>query len=168
MFSAVSIHARTRRATNSLFELAKVLNVSIHARTRRATCLNYLSCAVFYVSIHARTRRATIGLVTIPPLPRFQSTHAHGVRQNHVLIFLAYHRFNPRTHTACDLLGLFVLRGLLKFQSTHAHGVRLSSFSQDSFRILFQSTHAHGVRLKRIFIHTGSSRFNPRTHTACD
>ena len=35
-----------------------------------------------YVSIHARTRRATGNPNFIPGATTFQSTHAHGVRQN--------------------------------------------------------------------------------------
>ncbi len=102
---AVSIHARTRRATRArcrcrllmqLFQSTPAhggrqgvsnqpdveTKVSIHARTRRATNCLTLIMTMKYVSIHARTRRAT-GVATV----NFDATRS----------------FNPRPHTAGDL-----------------------------------------------------------------
>ena len=77
----VSIHARTRRATQlgyndtmtkgfqsthahgvRHFKFKKLFanTVSIHARTRRATFSSFLYFTYGTVSIHARTRRATL------------------------------------------------------------------------------------------------------------
>ena len=56
----VSIHARTRRATQHHIRTAGSDTVSIHARTRRATPARHGGRKHDYVSIHARTRRATL------------------------------------------------------------------------------------------------------------
>ena len=95
---------------------------------------------------------------------QFQSTHPHGVRQKRSGANPRRLRFNPRTHTGCDVsLGYLWRLELVSihaptrgatsfrissatisemFQSTHPHGVRLC-------RCTFQSTHPHGVRLCR-------------------
>ena len=78
------------------------------------------------VSIHAPTRGATSPPLHLPAVPC---------------------RFNPRTHTGCDLKERrkeLVGEG---FQSTHPHGVRLSTLGKIfSCTDWFQSTHPHGVR----------------------
>ena len=123
------------------------------------------------VSIHAPTRGATSPPLHLPAVPC---------------------RFNPRTHTGCDLKERrkeLVGEG---FQSTHPHGVRLSTLGKIfSCTDWFQSTHPHGVRhrgkvqpvLQRaVSIHAPTRgatipqmssllqtwSFNPRTHTGCD
>ena len=79
------------------------------------------------VSIHAPTRGATLESLPWPRSPQ--------------------NRFNPRTHTGCDVLYYLKSVCFQTFQSTHPHGVRL----------LFQIMYAHQ-----------SDGFNPRTHTGCD
>jgi len=55
--------------------------VSIHARTRRATEIHRRGVGEIQVSIHARTRRATLSVVHLSCVPSmFQSTPAHGGR----------------------------------------------------------------------------------------
>ena len=98
----------------------------------------------------------------------FQSTHAHGVRQIFPLLLPTIRCFNPRTHTACDLLLIENIRIVTLFQSTHAHGVRLYLFLFLKRKFRFQSTHAHGVRQKVFDLDYFDRCFNPRTHTACD
>ena len=57
-------------------------------------------------------------------MARFQSTHPHGVRHwPGSPIFSCQSRFNPRTHTGCDLSCSPSISKEL-FQSTHPHGVR--------------------------------------------
>ena len=77
----------------------------------------------------------------------FQSTHPHGVRPTIRKACFVPLRFNPRTHTGCDIYDMMDKLDGIKFQSTHPHGVRLAS-----------------PKTRR----AGSSRFNPRTHTGCD
>ena len=122
----------------------------------------------------------------------FQSTHPHGVRPgNSVLVSSRYARFNPRTHTGCDLPICCVSLQPKRFQSTHPHGVRLQLVFHALRHRQFQSTHPHGVRLKdfanwltdkAVSIHAPTRgatclylrfiiriiSFNPRTHTGCD
>ncbi len=103
-------------------------------------------------------------------LPKFQSTHPHGVR----------------------LIRSFKKTWMTWFQSTHPHGVRLRLQGEPHHDLSFQSTHPHGVRPSYIEAQTVHSSvvsihaptrgatlcnpsylaacccFNPRTHTGCD
>ena len=100
--------------------------VSIHAPARGATWHSRRECLFFY-RFNPRTRTGCdllSGLFSIS-IPRFQSTHPHGVRQTHLM------------HTMCTT----------KFQSTHPHGVRHSHGQYRERLSRFQSTHPHGVRL---------------------
>jgi len=82
--------------------------VSIHARTRRATGDNGLYQWEQNVSIHARTRRATFpALQQIFPAASFQSTPAHGGRPTGSPFTGAIDGFNPRPHTAGDFIKIF-------------------------------------------------------------
>ena len=99
------------------------------------------------------------------------------------------HRFNPRTHTACDEWHLSQFRNICV--SIHARTRRATIFFNFVSRFdfvsihartrratgepgathasaAFQSTHAHGVRHKLKLRFGRLSGFNPRTHTACD
>ena len=122
----VSIHAPTRGATMRNLSRRNTFSVSIHAPTRGATCLTsstppfmssfnprtHTGCdqtwdtvlVRHYVSIHAPTRGATKCQLRLTPHSEFQSTHPHGVRPvlKKTVLFLL-NRFNPRTHTGCDL-----------------------------------------------------------------
>ena len=80
------------------------------------------------VSIHAPTRGAT------------RSWIDSFSKQNR--------RFNPRTHTGCDIRAQGSPISATAFQSTHPHGVRPA-----------------GILDSRHLSHAG---FNPRTHTGCD
>ena len=98
----------------------------------------------------------------------FQSTHPHGVRrQLGAVHILDSYRFNPRTHTGCDVMCKPFQTGKA-FQSTHPHGVRRQT------RRLFPRLFCFNPRT-----HTGcdpttsstagaTASFNPRTHTGCD
>ena len=105
--SAVSIHAPTRGATNKTINAFYLSKVSIHAPTRGAT-----TGSVLYSASHLR----------------FQSTHPHGVRLSLTYENLSLSkRFNPRTHTGCDIDKFRIWDNRCMFQSTHPHGVRLNN-----------------------------------------
>ena len=76
--------------------------------------------------------------------------------------------FNPRTHTGCDLNFMVMVRALPLFQSTHPHGVRPTICGKCKDTSGFQSTHPHGVRLGGRETGVSQIGFNPRTHTGCD
>ena len=101
--------------------------VSIHAPTRGATRLRHrhcLPCCGFNprthsgcdvafqrlhiiarsVSIHAPTRGATLMIRRCLKLGEFQSTHPLGVRQGSRVLYPSLRRFNPRTHSGCDIV----------------------------------------------------------------
>ena len=122
---SVSIHAPARGATSFFFQAADIIFVSIHAPARGATTNKTSQLFSEQVSIHApargatriaqgiksrtysfnpRTRTGCDAPVAIksPCLPRFQSTHPHGVR--HKMLITPYPAY--------------------RFQSTHPHGVR--------------------------------------------
>ena len=82
-----------------------IVRVSIHAPTRGATTtLSKVMCPTQQsVSIHAPTRGATL------------QGQIYGV---------FYYRFNPRTHTGCDMIKAVISLFTIMFQSTHPHGVR--------------------------------------------
>ena len=105
--------------------------VSIHAPTRGATDKANEKRVKALVSIHAPTRGATGNILLYISDFKFQSTHPHGVRRVRDIDFVisekvSIHaptrgatlrpntlrvgiRFNPRTHTGCDLLPLIPL-----------------------------------------------------------
>ena len=146
--------------------------VSIHAPTRGATYRHLRRQRGDPVSIHAPTRGATL-LATVSLLEH-------------------RHRFNPRTHTGCDLFTHLIIVLICSFQSTHPHGVRRKTYSaptpasswfqsthphgvrphipaNTAYAAWFQSTHPHGVRLfKSGHYFFCAPSFNPRTHTGCD
>ena len=98
----------------------------------------------------------------------FQSTHPHGVRPAELHQLTRHSRFNPRTHTGCDIgsIGLFTLTssfnprthtgcdkdqqerlGQLQQVSIHAPTRGATQYGVlPSDAIMFQSTHPHGVR----------------------
>ncbi len=144
----VSIHARTRRATEAI----KAVDVAIEFQStparggRPVTCEDVTSAPTFQstparggrhgrhhagtacapVSIHARTRRATRRSCR-PPRPPW--------------------RFNPRPHAAGDLMSARTVSPSRRFQSTPARGGRLEIrlfFPFPGTR--FQSTPARGGR----------------------
>ena len=57
-----------------------------------------------FVSIHAPTRGATFAPLQSLGDQLFQSTHPHGVRPYRHAIVSHEPRFNPRTHTGCDII----------------------------------------------------------------
>ena len=120
----------------------------------------------------------------------FQSTHPHGVRQRFLPLFpvgerfnprthtgcdvypysspRTYHGFNPRTHTGCDVKGFKDRLNNIKFQSTHPHGVRHCSLKHCCL-CSFVSIHAPTRGATGVWIGGSQFRsFNPRTHTGCD
>ena len=56
---AISIHAPTRGATDSVECMALIIAISIHAPTRGATAIDFTMSRVKKISIHAPTRGAT-------------------------------------------------------------------------------------------------------------
>ena len=83
---------------------ANVCDVSIHAPTRGATSFRTSMEQKKVVSIHAPTRGATQPIKTIQNENWFQSTHPHGVRRCSRWDWtFRSSRFNPRTHTGCDI-----------------------------------------------------------------
>ena len=76
----------------------------------------------------------------------FQSTHPHGVRRHIEIASFGSWRFNPRTHTGCDVTS----------------GVRQEADSGFNPR-----THT-GCDLSGRTRAEQSRSFNPRTHTGCD
>ena len=119
----------------------------------------------------------------------FQSTHPHGVRLCLPRIKPQITRFNPRTHTGCDMIQFH--NNIPKTVSIHAptrgatlsigsicfktevsiHAPTRGATSSADIRApncRFQSTHPHGVRHGRIFSPRKARCFNPRTHTGCD
>ena len=102
--------------------------VSIHARTRRATNRRALLMQPHFVSIHARTRRATLWNLLMNTNSEFQSTHAHGVRPAGDTLVIATELFqSTHAHGVRLAFGSAAVIGFM-FQSTHAHGVRRSVF----------------------------------------
>ena len=102
------------------------------------------------VSIHAPTRGATIGITDRVSSEERVSIHAptRGATLLATVSLLEHrHRFNPRTHTGCDICYGDTVPDGCKFQSTHPHGVRLLP---------------NTLQLNR------NLGFNPRTHTGCD
>ena len=100
------------------------------------------------VSIHAPTRGATL------------QGQIYGV---------FYYRFNPRTHTGCDLLrgGLFT-QAIVSIHAPTRGATLVYIIDNQQFK-LFQSTHPHGVRrVNNTFCAYKEVGFNPRTHTGCD
>ena len=121
--------------------------VSIHAPTRGATLHGPVLRRGIRVSIHAPTRGATLIFQTKTNFSR---------------------RFNPRTHTGCDIVPL--VRGVAGvFQSTHPHGVRLGGV-QTIFRLVsgFNPRTHTGCDLCNVRTRQTQTGFNPRTHTGCD
>ena len=118
--------------------------VSIHAPARG---LQYC-WSTFYVSIHAPARGATERFLALPILlPKFQSTHPHGVR-----------RASAGTPiTAC------------LFQSTHPHGVRRQDQCAPRLgRASFNPRTRTGCDATATDYKPRRWRFNPRTRTGCD
>ncbi len=144
---AVSIHARTRRATPGPAERSAVLVVSIHARTRRATEPLDLVQVLGKVSIHARTRRATCGNAESSPRSMFQSTPAHDGRLR---------ACGPGFATSW-------------FQSTPAHDGRPAADPRLE-QALAVSIHARTRRATRphLALPAPWTSFNPRPHTTGD
>ena len=146
------------------------MSVSIHAPTRGATIDNGLVLlAVIPVSIHAPTRGATRLQDDEEALSRmFQSTHPHGVRLP-VLgrMRRVTKRFNPRTHTGCDL------RLALNADVPNSFNPRTHTGCDDAEKfqdwVCDVSIHAptRGATLCVTWL-IPSRSFNPRTHTGCD
>ena len=100
----VSIHAPTRGATLQYRfrpTTPQFQSTHPHGVRRYAEVCDY---AIVCVSIHAPTRGATAqNLWYLLTEDQFQSTHPHGVRQNSIATKATTKRFNPRTHTGCDM-----------------------------------------------------------------
>ena len=120
--------------------------VSIHAPTRGATKIGLCTTLFFVVSIHAPTRGATALNVGRLTSNGFQSTHPHGVRRPQPVPSQTLTRFNPRTHTGCDVKN-----------RRHQNAMLVS---------IHAPTRGATPSLSRYIIL--STRFNPRTHTGCD
>ena len=103
--------------------------------------------------------------------------------------FVCSPRFNPRTHTGCDIAAWaddyehsVSIHAPTRGATIHAiHITRLNTVSihaptrgatalpgVGAYVWGVQSTHPHGVRHSIILVVTCGSRFNPRTHTGCD
>ena len=144
-------------------------SVSIHAPTRGATLHGSVLRRGIRVSIHAPTRGATLCKAERQwTWMLFQSTHPHGVRLHVVgddrgesvvsihaptrgatvhngVITVSIYRFNPRTHTGCDIIFSFHL--FVRAVSIHAP--------------------TRGATFISLIINNLNC-FNPRTHTGCD
>ena len=121
-----------------------------------------------FQSTHPHGVRRLHRLVAAAFIP-FQSTHPHGVRHYGRQNKSPANRFNPRTHTGCDLV-LFICITSVQRVSIHAptRGATLWQTKQKP-RKSFQSTHPHGVRLSAFYLYyKRPTCFNPRTHTGCD
>ena len=134
-----------RRGRHTVYNALK--KVSIHAPTRGATFAIQNTNILYYVSIHAPTRGAT-------QLANYCKCSTK--------------RFNPRTHTGCDLQVLIITVFVFLFQSTHPHGVRLC-INHKIIRILCFNPRTHtGCDAKSRDEYSIVTSFNPRTHTGCD
>ena len=107
---------------------------------------DYLRDMFVGVSIHAPAWGATLAVSRTTPLPRFQSTHPHGVRLRvahncAACIFVSIHA--PAWGATCATSHN---SGYSVFQSTHPHGVRHFIGYGSRYLPWFQSTHPHGVR----------------------
>ena len=146
--NAVSIHAPTRGATKRRSDLsapARSFNPRTHTGCDISPTRAFFSSCRFQ-STHPHGVRPYLNCPNHRQY-QFQSTHPHGVRLFGVLcICTCNRRFNPRTHTGCDVAPRGASDAFVMFQSTHPHGVRRISTSH--------------ARL--------ANCFNPRTHTGCD
>ena len=123
-------------------------------------------------------------------LPKFQSTHPHGVRRYVIRRILrravvSIHAptrgatllgdnwrvldpcFNPRTHTGCDRRRMRCHPYPTGFQSTHPHGVRHYPLSILPLARCF-NPRTHTGCDDGSFLDESELGFNPRTHTGCD
>ena len=120
--------------------------VSIHAPTRGATESELiLNGGEMFQSTHplgVRLKRCR----QLTPFCLFQSTHPLGVRRRVEFSMNSEGRFNPRTHSGCDLSALPAFSGPQTFQSTHPLGVRHADEVDKNGKVVFQSTHPLGVR----------------------
>ena len=117
--SFVSIHALTRRATGQQNIRFAACGVSIHALTRRATNSRGRKPAARWVSIHALTRRATYKVQGQLVAELFQSTPSRGGRPE-----ISYNLLSRK-----------------RFQSTPSRGGRLNVTSH-IVKVLNVSIHA--------------------------
>ena len=124
----ISIHALTRRATESTSLRLRTKQISIHALTRRATGKTSWMMIAFIISIHALTRRATVDKGIQNPFRVFQSTPSRGGR--HLM---------PLSLSRCGI-----------FQSTPSRGGRpAKSWVDKVLQAAFQSTPSRGGRRHR-------------------
>ena len=122
-------------------------SVSIHAPTRGATNANIIIVIpIMFQSTHPHGVRPST-LPNYQKKNKFQSTHPHGVRHDscfrHDVDFM---RFNPRTHTGCDV---FPYRSMMCGMSFNPR------------------THT-GCDPDLAVAQVAWICFNPRTHTGCD
>jgi len=138
---------RTRTGCDICLTIFYILStVSIHAPARGATQKYKIVSYPYFVSIHAPARGATPETAFYTVSQKFQSTHPHGVRPNHLIISQFYLCFNPRTRTGCDKVILKQYDELMRFNPRTRTGcdilLRVNFFVQKCF--------------------------NPRTRTGCD
>ena len=98
----------------------------------------------------------------------FQSTHPHGVRLTIEARRTLNNRFNPRTHTGCDLDSYKIV--LVWRVSIHAPTRGATSCKRAVDLSLSVSIHAptRGATRNWAVYHLVPYCFNPRTHTGCD
>ena len=149
--------------------ISGTLRVSIHARTRRATDAAGDEVAACAVSIHARTRRATFVPAANYSVPRFQSTPARGGRRHGGRRRARPGGVSIHARTRRATLANACLNGAFVFQSTPARGGR-----HRAHRVVpappCVSIHARTRRATVIRCATASwtRSFNPRPHAAGD
>ena len=126
---AVSIHARTGRATRNCNRLSsRIWFQSTHAQGVRRKVLNLQLSTSWFQSTHAQGVRLK-DLNLYFSTSRFQSTHAQGVRRS----YNNYHCFR------------------VMFQSTHAQGVRPVGFFPNGGRVSF-NPRTHRACDQKIFL----------------
>ena len=146
----VSIHAPTRGATRSFYDIAtEILFQSTHPLGVRHGILILSIVKLQFQSTHPLGVRLKIPNLVLC-VSQFQSTHPLGVRHVLQIWFLICLSFNPRTHSGCDSINSEYQHEQGKFQSTHPLGVRLSIMYTNLLATEFQSTHPLGVRLLQV------------------
>ena len=145
--TAISIHAPTRGATNSLPLCYLRFMISIHAPTRGATDPVFLFLWVqIMISIHAPTRGATFPPRLPPSATLFQSTLPREERR-------------PITNSVVPIR---------VFQSTLPREERRNIHHSQSATMGFQSTLPREERQKKLQPLLRVRYFNPRSHERSD
>ena len=127
----ISIHALTKSATFSIFNITFCTTISIHALTKSATNNDLMPASpdlVFQSTHSQRVRRPGIG----PTRSNFKYFNPRTHKEcdlNATHIANIQNDFNPRTHKECDGLAISAKLTSKPFQSTHSQRVRHVNFT---------------------------------------